>query len=379
MTASSKKTHNMTLRKKRPQQTRHPKSNSEPTEGQLRHYQERKRELGITDSQQELASYEPPKKKSYSPTDGLTNAMKSVAFEPVVRVSPISISDAPSAIKPSKKTIKDKQIYDYMKRTSSPYEELGSDELPFLYHNDKELPPVDLLLEKDGRTLVKASKPYHQTTDSPELVKETPDFGGARRHVKRKTRKTKQKGKGIGNSKPIKPPTPPTKTRKSVQFSPSTKSPSSPKQNKTKTMFISKNKNKSKAVVQYVNRQREQDLTDMMLGKIPLEGGNKRKTRKRRKTRKNKKRTRRRTYKKRGGGTCTSREQPQTFDNEDDPQVAEPMPADLPLPPGAERTPTISYPSAQSSATMPATTQTLTQRHTDMYPAIKKVYLMRVK
>ena len=104
MTASSKKTHNMTLRKKRPQQTRHPKSNSEPTEGQLRHYQERKRELGITDSQQELASYEPPKKKSYSPTDGLTNAMKSVAFEPVVRVSPISISDAPSAIKPSKKT-----------------------------------------------------------------------------------------------------------------------------------------------------------------------------------------------------------------------------------------------------------------------------------
>ena len=117
------------------------------------------------------------KKKSNSPTDGLTNAMKGVAFEPIVRVSPISISDTPSAIKPSKKTIKDKQIYDYMKRTSSPYEELGSDELPFLYHNDKELPPVDLLLEKDGRTLVKARKSYHQTTDSPELVKETPDFG----------------------------------------------------------------------------------------------------------------------------------------------------------------------------------------------------------
>ena len=525
--------------------------------------------------------------------------MKNVAFEPVVRVSPISISDAPSTIKPSKNTIKDKQIHDYMKRTSSPYEELGSDELPFLYHNDKELPPVDLLLEKDGRTLVKARKPYHQTTDSPELVKETPDFGGARRHIKRKTRKTKQKGKGIGDSKPIKPPTPtpPTKKRKSVQFSPSTKSPSSPKQNKTKTMFISKNKNKSKAVVQYVNRQREQDLKDMMLGKIPLEGGNKRfikmrskrhrggthninlieaiqsgnttivrellengadaneeneenehgmtalieasrlghteivrellkngadvnlkdnewwsaltwasanghigvvrellkndanvnamsfiglsplhmasinghteivrellkngadvnlkdddgwtafrwaqgkrhteivnliekaikteqitkankqktmglvrdrvekvpslqtlahrnidthatnlynkavtegavppigsklggkrKTRKSkksnknsRKTRKNKKRTRRRTYKKRGGGTCASREQPQTFDNENNPQVAEPMPTDLPLPPGMERVPTISYPSAQSSAAITGT------------------------
>ena len=82
-----------------------------------------------------------------------------------------------------------------MKRTSSPYEELGSDELPFLYHNDKELPPVDLLLEKDGRTLVKARKSYHQTTDSPELVKETPDFGGARRHIKRKTRKNRNEKK----------------------------------------------------------------------------------------------------------------------------------------------------------------------------------------
>jgi len=352
----------MTSRKRKPQQNRNPRSNSEPTEGQLRHYQERKRELGITDSQQELASYEPPKKKSYSPTDRVTNAMKSVTFEPVVRVSPISISDAPSTIKPSKKTIKDKQIHDYMKRTSSPYEELGSDELPFLYHNDKELPPVDLLLEKDGRTHVIASKPYHQTTDSPELVKETPDFGGARRHIKRKTRKTKQKGKGIGNSKPIKPPTPtpPTKTRKSVQFSPSTKSPSSPKQNKTKTMFISKNKNKSKAVVQYVNRQREQDLRDLMLGKIPLEGGNKRKTRKSkksnknlRKTRKKRKRTRRRTYKKRGGGARQSRGQRQ---NENNPQVAVPMREDLPLPLGAQRIPTISYPSAQSSATISATT-----------------------
>ena len=62
MSASSKKTtHNMTLRKRKPQ-NRHSRSNSEPTEGQLRHYQERARELGISDSQQELASYEPPKK-----------------------------------------------------------------------------------------------------------------------------------------------------------------------------------------------------------------------------------------------------------------------------------------------------------------------------
>lgn len=97
-----------------------------------------------------------------------------------------------------------------------------------------------------------------------------PNYGG-----KRKTRK-RQKGKGIGNSKPIKPSTPQTKTRKSVQFSPSKKSPSSPKQNKIKNMFISKNKKKSKAVVQYENRQRKQDLVDMMLGKIPLEGGKKR-------------------------------------------------------------------------------------------------------
>lgn len=96
-------------------------------------------------------------------------------------------------------------------------------------------------------------------------------------NTKRKTRK-RQKGKGIGNSKPIKPPTPipPTKMCKSVQFSPSTKSPSSPKQDKTKKIFISKSKKKSRAVVQYENRQREQDLRDMMLGKIPLEGGKKR-------------------------------------------------------------------------------------------------------
>ena len=41
------------------------------------------------------------------------------------------------------------------------------------------------------------------------------------------------------------------------------------------------NKNKQKAVTQYQNRQQEQDLRDMMLGKIPLEGGKKRKTKKR--------------------------------------------------------------------------------------------------
>ena len=109
-----------------------------------------------------------------------------------------------------------------------------------------------------------------------------------KRLTKRKNRKTKQKGTGIGNSKPIKSPTPipmpmpmpmpmpPTKTRKSVQFSPSTKSPSIPKQNKTKKIFMSSNKKKQKAVVQYENRQRKQDLRDMMLGKIPLEGGKKR-------------------------------------------------------------------------------------------------------
>jgi len=97
------------------------------------------------------------------------------------------------------------------------------------------------------------------------------------RSSRRKSRKIKQKGRGIGKSKPEKPDTPPKKTRKKVEFSLTTKSPSSPKQNKTKRMFISKNKDKSKAVVQYENRQREQDLMDMMLGKIPLEGGNKRK------------------------------------------------------------------------------------------------------
>ena len=39
-------------------------------------------------------------------------------------------------------------------------------------------------------------------------------------------------------------------------------------------MFISKNKYKQKAVVQYENRQQRQDLLDMSLGRIPLDGGN---------------------------------------------------------------------------------------------------------
>lgn len=97
------------------------------------------------------------------------------------------------------------------------------------------------------------------------------------RSSRRKSRKIKQKGRGIGKSKPEKTDTLPKKTRKHVQFLPETKSPSSPKQNKTKRMFISKNKDKLKAVVQYENRKRQQDAEDMRLGKIPLEGGNKRK------------------------------------------------------------------------------------------------------
>jgi glycerophosphoryl diester phosphodiesterase len=103
-------------------------------------------------------------------------------------------------------------------------------------------------------------------------------------HDRKKRSTRKKRGRGIGQSKPVKPPTHPsipTNTRKSVNFSPNTKSPSSPKQNKTKKMFISMNKNRQKAVTQYQNRQQEQDLRDMMLGKIPLEGGKKRKTKKR--------------------------------------------------------------------------------------------------
>lgn len=109
---------------------------------------------------------------------------------------------------------------------------------------------------------------------SRALSFETP--GGSRHKIRKtKKRRTKQKGKGLGNSKPIKPSSsrPPKKTQKNVKFSPSTKAPSSPIQNKTKTMFISRNKERQKAVTQYENQQHEQDLRDMMLGKIPFKGG----------------------------------------------------------------------------------------------------------
>ena len=86
----------------------------------------------------------------------------------------------------------------------------------------------------------------------------------------RSKRRTKQKGKGLGYSKPAKPslpPTesspPPTKTRKNVRFSPTTKPPSSPKQNKTKEMFISRNKERQKAVTRYENRQQEMEWKNM--------------------------------------------------------------------------------------------------------------------
>ena len=131
------------------------------------------------------------------------------------------------------------------------------------------------------------SKPIHAWSysaskhggDGPSKLR-----GGKRRSRKYKFRKKKKTrrirkhpvGKGVGKSKPIKSPSPPPpskQTRKSVQFSSSTKSASSPKTNKTKKMFISKNKDKQKAVVQYENRQQRQDLLDMSLGRIPLNGG----------------------------------------------------------------------------------------------------------
>lgn len=99
--------------------------------------------------------------------------------------------------------------------------------------------------------------------------------GGKSKTKKNKHRRTKQRGNGIGNSKPIKLPTPPTKTRKRVQFTPNTKPPSSPIKNKTKKMFISRNKERQKAVTQYENKQQEMDLMDMILGKKSLEGGGK--------------------------------------------------------------------------------------------------------
>ena len=92
---------------------------------------------------------------------------------------------------------------------------------------------------------------------------------------KTKKHRTKQKGSGVGNSKHAKPSSPPTNTRKNVNFSPTAKPPSSPKHNKTKKMFISRNKARQKAVTQYENKQQQIDLMDMALGRKPLEGGKK--------------------------------------------------------------------------------------------------------
>ena len=92
---------------------------------------------------------------------------------------------------------------------------------------------------------------------------------------KTKKHRTKQKGSGVGNSKPAKPSSPPTNTRKNVNFSPTAKPPSTPKQNKTKKMFISRNKARQKAVTQYENKQQQIDLMDMALGRKTLEGGKK--------------------------------------------------------------------------------------------------------
>lgn len=104
------------------------------------------------------------------------------------------------------------------------------------------------------------------------------------------TKKSKRKGGGIGSSKPTVPQIKESvnKTRKTISFSPSTKAPISPKQNKKKQMFISKNKHRQTAVTLYENRQTQQDLRDMILGKIPLKGGNKNKTIKRRSSNKRK-------------------------------------------------------------------------------------------
>ena len=49
-------------------------------------------------------------------------------------------------------------------------------------------------------------------------------------------------------------------------------------------MFISRNKERQKAVCKYENIQYEQDLRDMMLGKIPLKGGKTKRNKKNRKS-----------------------------------------------------------------------------------------------
>jgi hypothetical protein len=122
--------------------------------------------------------------------------------------------------------------------------------------------------------------PRNSDKASRALSFKTP--GGSRHKIRKtKKRRTRQKGKGLGNSKPIKPSSslPPKKTRKKVNFSPSTKAPSSPIQDKTKKMFISRDKARQKAVTQYENREKQQHLMDVALGR-PLEGGKTKKNRK---------------------------------------------------------------------------------------------------
>jgi hypothetical protein len=131
---------------------------------------------------------------------------------------------------------------------------------------------------------------FSTPTKSPNMANRALSFatpGGSRCKSKTKKRKskkhggktkkhrTKQKGSGVGNSKPAKSSPPPTKTRKNVNFSPTAKPPSTPKQNKTKKMFISRNKSRQKAVTQYENKQQQIDLMDMALGRKPLGGGKK--------------------------------------------------------------------------------------------------------
>ena len=72
------------------------------------------------------------------------------------------------------------------------------------------------------------------------------------------------------------------------------------KQNKTQKMFVSRNRDRQTAVTGYINRQQQQDLRDMELGKIPLEGG--RKSRKKKSTRKAKKTKNSKKHTKKRGG-----------------------------------------------------------------------------
>ena len=136
------------------------------------------------------------------------------------------------------------------------------------------IPPKEL----KGKT---EKEKLHLAKEVMKMYRIGPRNYGGKGKTKRKNkhRRTKQKGNGIGKSKPEKQHTPPEKTRKNVNFSPTTKSPSSPKKNKTKKMFISRNKQRQKAVTKYENQQEQLDLRDIMLGKIPLKGGKKKRTR----------------------------------------------------------------------------------------------------